>query len=303
MNEEKKARGRPRKYETDAERKKAYRERQKELQDKLATRAKRITELQGRIDKMERNMVRSTYTDQKIPDAITDVHEQIKDRSRKYTPSELMDLDIEELKRIRESIQSRYYGNFYSPLLAALESAIMPSVDQEFDSRPLVTEDKSYDVILAEKLAKPEDKITPKTNLTTLEYLQKAKKKDVEQIAENLATKPSTMEKKPKDNSKHWVHLKTPFRTDQLLDVFQELFQLYAVEAELSRRERMSDQERDLEQLEKRLEEIEKTMKDEKLYHIKTKVGTELKQKQKEMKTNEKKTNENKVKKKDSKQK
>ncbi|MHA1199736.1 MAG: hypothetical protein ACTSQF_10450, partial [Candidatus Heimdallarchaeaceae archaeon] len=77
-DEEKKARGRPRKYKTDAERKKAYRDRQKDLQDKLATRAKKITELQGRIDKMERNIVKSTYSDQQIPDIISDVHEQIK---------------------------------------------------------------------------------------------------------------------------------------------------------------------------------------------------------------------------------
>ena len=303
MNEEKKARGRPRKYDTDAERKKAYRERQKKLQEKLETRAQRIIELQGRIDKMERNIVRSTYTDQKIPDAINDVHEQIKDRSRNYTPSELMDLDIEELKRIRESIQSRYYGNFYSPLLAALESAIMPSVDQEFDSRPIVTEDKSYEVILAEKLAKPKDKTTPKTEVTTLEYLQKTKKSDVQKAAENLSIKPSTIEKKPKDEAKHWMHLKTPFRTDQLLDVFQELFMLYTVEAELARRDRVSIEERNIERLEKRLEELEKTLKYEKLYHIKTMVGKELKQKQKEMKTNEKKSNENEDEKKTSKKK
>ena len=290
MNQEKKARGRPRKYETDAERKKAYRERQKQLQEKLATRAQRITELQGRIDKMERNLSRSAYSDQQIPDAIADVHEQIKDRSRNYTPFELMDLDTEELKRIRESIQSRYYGSFYSPLLAALESAIMPSVDNEFDSRPIVTENSSYEVILAEKLAKPEDKSTPKTNVTTLEYIQKAKESGVQLKVENLGPKPSTIEKKPKDESKHWHQIKNPFRTDQLLDVLQELFMLYSVEAELARRVRELDQERYLERLEKRLEEIEKTMKAEKLYHIETMVGKELKQKHKEMKSNEKKT-------------
>ena len=65
---------------------------------------------------------------------------------------------------------------------------------------------------------------------------------------------------------------------------------LYSVEAELARRVRELDQERYLERLEKRLEEIEKTMKAEKLYHIETMVGKELKQKHKEMKSNEKKT-------------
>jgi len=175
-----------------------------------------------------------------------------------------MDLEIDELERIRDSLQARYYRNFYSPLLAALESAIMPSVDQEFDSRNVVTEDKSYDVLLAEKLAKSKDTTTPKTNITTLEYIKKTKKSKVEQTVESLSTKRSTMEKKIEDNLKHWHNLKNPYRTDQLLEVFQELFQLFMVEAEISRRERESVQERNIDRLEKRLEELEKSLKDEK---------------------------------------
>ena len=147
---------------------------------------KKITELQGRIDKIERNIIRSTYTDQNILETISEIHEQIKDRSRRYTPSELMDLEIENLKRIRESIQSRYYGNFYSPLLAALESAIMPSVDQEFDSRNVVTANESHEVILAEKLAKKDDKTTPKANVTTLEFLKKSSESRHENIRERF---------------------------------------------------------------------------------------------------------------------
>ena len=46
-DEEKKSPGRPRKYETNAERKKAYRERKKEAHSNLEERAKRITELKG----------------------------------------------------------------------------------------------------------------------------------------------------------------------------------------------------------------------------------------------------------------
>ncbi|MHA1550940.1 MAG: hypothetical protein ACTSQC_03255 [Candidatus Heimdallarchaeaceae archaeon] len=102
-DDEKKSPGRPRKYESNAERKKAYRERKKEAHSNLEERAKRITELKGRIDSMERKLVKSTYTDQQIPEEISEIHEQIKDRSRKYTPSELMNLEIHELNLILEN--------------------------------------------------------------------------------------------------------------------------------------------------------------------------------------------------------
>ena len=296
-DEEKKGPGRPRKYATDAERKKAYRERKKEEQSKLESRAKRISELRNRIDKMESKILKSTYTDKKIPEEISEIHEQIKDRSRRYSPSELMHLDIQELKRIRDSIQNRYYRNYYSPLLTALESAIMPSVDQEFDSKRVVTEDKSYDVSLAEKLAKPKDKTTPKTNITTLEYIKKTKKSKVEQKVENLSTKRSTMEKKIEDNLRHWQNLKNPYRTDQLLEVFQELFQLYMVEAELSRRERESIEDRKIDQLKKRVDGIEKALDDEKERKVRIAFKKELDQAMEER--SEKKTKENKVEKKD----
>jgi hypothetical protein len=295
--DEKKGPGRPRKYATNAERKKAYRERKKEEQSKLESRAKKISELQNRIDKMESKILKSTYTDMEIPEEISEIHEQIKDRSRRYTPSELMELEIHELLRIRDSIQNRYYRNYYSPLLAALESAIMPSVDYEFDSRKIVTEDKSYDVLLAEKLAKTEDKTTPKTKITTLEYIKKTKKSKVEQKVEDLSTKRSTMEKKIEDNLKHWQNLKNPYRTDQLLEVFQELFQLYLVEAELARRERESAEERDINRLVQRLEDIEKALEDERELAVRTAFRKEL---EKEMvKRDEKKKKENETKNKD----
>jgi len=269
-NEEKKSPGRPRKYDTSAERKKAYRERKKEAHSNLEERAKRITELKGRIDNMERKLVKSTYTDQHIPEEISEIHEQIKDRTRKYTPSELMDLEIHELKRIQSGIQSRYHGSYYNPLRVALESAIMPSVDREFDSRKQRLGEKPYEVMVKEKLAKPSDEVTPKKDMKTEEYIQKAKEKGLEVSAEDLSVKPSTMEKKNIGSPKHWKHLKDIFRTDQLFEVFQELILLYTVEAEISRREREDSQARDFTRLERRLEELEKTMNDEKLRHVKT---------------------------------
>ena len=274
MNDEKKkSPGRPRKYETNAERKKAYRERKKEAHSNLEERAKRITELKGRIDNMERKLVKSTYTDQNVPEEISEVHEQIKDRSRKYAPSELMDLEIHELKRIQSGIQSRYHGSFYNPLRAALESAIMPSVDREFDTRKQSLGEKPYDVIIQEKLTKPSDEVTPKTDMKTEEYIQKAKEKGLEVSAEDLAVKPSTMEKKNIKSPKHWKYLKDIYRTDQLFEVFQEMILLYTVEAEISRREREVVQTKDIERLERKQIELEKIMKDDTLRHVKTTVN------------------------------
>jgi len=261
--------GRPRKYDSDAERKKAYRERKKEELQKLESRAKRIEELKGRIDTMEKKLVKSTYTDKQIPEEIQQVHEQIKDRSRRYTPSELMGLDTEELKRIQSSIQSRYYGSHYNPLLASLESAVMPSVDREFDSRKMVSEDIPYEIVVRDKLSKPDDDATPKIELKPKEYLELAKKKGLKVSEDDLFVKRSTMEKKSKDDTRHWKNLKDPYRTDQLIDVFQELMLLYSVEAELARREREIALDQDVAKLEKRLVELEKTMKDEKLREVK----------------------------------
>ncbi len=291
MNDKKKkSPGRPRKYETDAERKKAYRERKKESHSKLEERVKRITELKGRIDNMERKMVKSTYTDKQMPEEISEVHEQIKDRSRKYSPSELMDLEIHELKRIQSGIQSRYHGSYYNPLLAALESALMPSVDREFDSRKQnADKDIPYEIVVREKLAKTDDDATPEIETKVADYMELAKKKGLKVSEEDLLVKSSTMEKKNIASPKHWKYLKDMFRTDQLFDVFQEMILLYTVEAEISRREREVSQARDIGRLEKRLEELEKTMNDEQLQHVKTSVSKA--EKKRKLMKNEKKEN------------
>jgi len=266
---EKKGPGRPRKYDSDAERKKAYRERKKEELQELEERIKFTIELKKRIANMERKVAKSTYTDQQIPEELQEVHEQIKDRSRRYTASELMDLDTAELRRIQSSIQSRYYGSFYNPLLAALESAIMPSVDREFDSRKQSSADIPYEIVVREKLAKPDDDSTPKIQLKPAEYLELAKKKGLKISEEDLFPKRSTIEKKSKEDTRHWKHLKDPYRTDQLVEVFQELILLYTVEAEISKREREVAHGKDIQRLESRLEKLEKTLKDEKLREVK----------------------------------
>ena len=268
-NEEKKRPGRPRKYATDAERKKAYRERKKEEFSKMESRTKRINELQGRLDNMERKLMKTTYKDDKLPPEYSEIHEMIKARSEKYNPSELIDMDIEQLKRIRNSINNRYHGSYYNPLLAALESAIMPSVDREFDSRKLGLGEKPYEVVVKEKLAKTDDTTTPKTDVKIDEYIKKLKEEGVEISEEEETLIRSTMEKRNDGKQRSWANLKDIFRTDQLFDVFQEMILLYTVEAEIARRDRETSMERKIEKLEKQAKELEKSLTDEKLRKVK----------------------------------
>jgi len=141
----------------------------------------------------------------------------------------------------------------------------MPSVDREFDSRKQTFEDIPYDIVVREKLAKSDDNATPRIETKVADYIELAKKKSLKVSAEVLSRKPSTMEKKSEDDTKHWRYLKDPYRTDQLFEVFQELILLYTVEAEISRREREATLDLDVSKLEKQLIELEKTMKDEKL--------------------------------------
>ncbi|MHA1398583.1 MAG: hypothetical protein ACTSSG_07980 [Candidatus Heimdallarchaeaceae archaeon] len=257
--------GRPRKYATDAERKRAYRQRKKEEIQKLESQVKqRITELKGRIDNMERKLLKYTYTDKELPEEIFEIHEQIKTRSIKYTPSELMEMEIDQLYRIRDTLISRYYDSYYNPLLSALELAIMPSVDKEFDSRQSSLVQASTELKLKEKLAKPKDKTTPRTNTKVDDYILKLKEEGVDLSKEDEKMIRSTMERRRDEKRKHWEAIKDPYRTDQLIDVFFELMILFEVLAEISRRERESIQEKELEKLAKKVEELEKRLSDEK---------------------------------------
>ncbi|MHA1217157.1 MAG: hypothetical protein ACTSSN_01230 [Candidatus Heimdallarchaeaceae archaeon] len=270
-DEEKKGPGRPKKYATDAERKKAYRERKKEeRQSWEKSRVKRIVELQERVDKMEKTIVKKVY-DEDYPGSSLhrELHEQIKVRSAKYTPKELSEMPLEDLLRIQETLTTRYYGSFYNPILAALETAIMPSVDKEFDSRKselgLVSPQKK----LTEKLAKVHDETTPKTDQKVDEYIEKLKAEGITLSIEEMLTLRSTMEKRSDEQSRPWRVIKDPYRTDQLIEVFQELMLLYSVQAELSRRERDTKLDSTIEKLEKRLEDLEKILTDEKERAIK----------------------------------
>ncbi len=272
MNEEeKKGPGRPKKYADAKERKRAYRERKKAEITKLETRAKKITELQDRVDDMEKRLIKSSVKRKNLPPEYIEIHEQIKARSMKYAPSELTEMDIDQLKRIRDSINSRYYGSLYNPLLSALESAIMPSVDREFDSRKLMSEDvKAPRKEIEEKLAQIRDKSTPITEQKIDEYILKLKEQGVSISDDDELAIRSTMEKRNGTKPKDWKHLKDPYRTEQLFNVIQELILLYAVEAEIARRERDDTFDVTIEKLERRILELEKVKHDDKLLHVKT---------------------------------
>ncbi|MCE7738860.1 MAG: hypothetical protein KAU62_06395 [Candidatus Heimdallarchaeota archaeon] len=267
-DEEKKRPGRPKKYATDAERKKAYRERKKEeRQSWEKSRVKRIVELQERVGRMEKTIDKTTYDEKKIPHeqiVYLEIQEQIKARSARYTPNELTEMPLEDLVRIENALVSRYYGSYYNPIISALETAVMPSVDQEFDSRKSELGLKTPEEKLAKKLAKTKDKVTPKTDRKIEEYIQKLKEEGVELTSEDEIALRSTMEKRSDETVKRWRVLKAPYRTDQFIEVFHELMMLYNVQAEISRRERDSKLDSSIEKLEGRLENLEKAITDEK---------------------------------------
>ncbi|MCG3261096.1 MAG: hypothetical protein H7644_15175, partial [Candidatus Heimdallarchaeota archaeon] len=245
-----------------------YRERKKkERQSWEKSRVKRIVELQERVGKMEKTIDKTTYDEQKIPHeqiVYLEIQEQIKARSARYTPNELTEMPLEDLVRIEDALVSRYYGSFYNPIISALETAVMPSVDQEFDSRKSELGLKTPEVKLAKKLAKTKDEVTPKTDRKIEEYIQKLKEEGVELTTEDEMALRSTMEKRSDETVKRWRVLKAPYRTDQFIEVFQELMMLYNVQAEISRRERDSKLDSSIEKLEGRLENLEKALTDEK---------------------------------------
>jgi hypothetical protein len=267
MNDtEKKGPGRPKKYATDAERKKAYRERKKEeRQSWEKSRVKRIIELRERVDRMERTIEKSTYEEKELPptlDLYHELQEQIKARSVKYTPFELAEMSMEDLERIQEVLTSRYFGSHYNPIIVALETAIMPTVEREFETQKKELGLEAPLDKLEKQLAKIHDETTPKTNQKVEEYIEKLEKEGIKLSIKEISALRSTMEKRPDEQSRPWRAIKTPYRTDNLIDVFQELMTLYNVQAEISRRERDSKLDSSIEKLETRLDELEKTLND-----------------------------------------
>jgi hypothetical protein len=264
--EQSKGPGRKKIYKDDADRQKAYRIRKKEEHNQLESRAKRIVELQERVDKMERIIVKTAY-DEELPLGgsllYNELKEQIKVRSARYTPLELSEMPLEDLLRIQETLTTRFYGSFYNPIITALESAIMPSVDRELDA--LQTElglEKPLEK-LEKQLAKVHDETTPKTNQKVDEYIEKLKADGIKLSIEDIGAIRSTMEKRSGEQSRPWRLIQAPYRTDHFIEVFQELMMLYNVQAEISRRERDTQLDLTIEKLEERLKSLEKILSDE----------------------------------------
>ncbi|MFX0117322.1 MAG: hypothetical protein ACFFB3_22435, partial [Candidatus Hodarchaeota archaeon] len=110
MTVEKRGRGRPRKYKDDAERKRAYHQRQKE---KISQLEKRVEELEGEIEIM------SEVRSRRSP-VMKELHEELTIPFKKLTPSEIAEMETEQLNRYRallhRNIRSTPPGSVLSPV-------------------------------------------------------------------------------------------------------------------------------------------------------------------------------------------
>ncbi len=110
MTVEKKGPGRPRKYRTDADRKRAYRERQKT----------KIKELETRIEELERELQTVDEMESRRTPEIKELHEEITFPFMKFTPSEIAEMETEQLRRysalLQRNISSTPPGSILSPV-------------------------------------------------------------------------------------------------------------------------------------------------------------------------------------------
>ncbi len=265
-DKKKKGPGRPRKHvsydvpkdELAAARQKAYR----------AQKKKRIVEIQRKVGRLEQEVITMSKTDKKISPEMQAIHEDIQAPWVKYTESELMEMDDSQLERIRAVLINRLMNPFGNPLTQALERVIMPSVDREFDSRGLDLK-KPPKEIAEEGLSKPAEDVTPKTDMQISQYLERleAEGVDISSIKDHVV--PSSMEYRKEESPLHWKNVTVGHRIQPLFDTFQQMILLYNVEAELSRRKREMALDSDVEQLEKRIEELEKSLVDERTREVK----------------------------------
>jgi len=178
MEEKKSNRGRPRKYKSDAERKKAYRERKKALFEEIK---ERVKILEDKIEMMSE--IRSKMTPE-----LSEVQEELKIPWMKLTPEEIAEMETEKLRKYRDIIH-RNFG-------IAGHSFPRSSVMNPF-----------------------------------LELVKLSE-----------------------------ASIKTASMTSLLIEKFQQIVLLYLIEAELARRKRETNVDRDIEVLIQRVSELEKTL-------------------------------------------
>ncbi|MFW9916365.1 MAG: hypothetical protein ACFFGZ_12230 [Candidatus Thorarchaeota archaeon] len=110
MTVEKKGPGRPRKYKTDAARKRAYRERQKI----------KIKELEARVEELERELETVDEMESRRTPVMKELHEELTFPFMKFTPSEIAEMETEQLKRysalLQRNISSTPPGSILSPV-------------------------------------------------------------------------------------------------------------------------------------------------------------------------------------------
>ena len=146
MPEEKKGPGRPRKYKTDAERKKAYRERKKVV----------LAELKEKVDKMEKKMENMLDIEKMITPELKAVHEELKIPWMKLTPNEITNMQTEELKKYRKVILRNFGEMAYTgegraypiPVLDPFINLLNPSTKENYSQRVLLAERMQQIVLL-----------------------------------------------------------------------------------------------------------------------------------------------------------
>ena len=258
MNQEnRKKPGRPKKYEDDAARQKAYRERKK----------KRLEKIHKKVGQLEQDLVNMSEVDNKIAPEIRAIHEEIKAPWINYTSSELVDLENEQLERIQTVLITRYTQVFGNPLLGALKKALMPTLNKEFEKK--FVSEKSFQELLKERLINKEDISTPKTNTTVEEYIQKIKEKEPSAVSSKdwqkiLSVHPSSIEKKSKGSESAWEKTHEWNMIQPLFEALQQIILLYNVESEIARRKREERIDSDINKLEAKIEQLEKLLAEEK---------------------------------------
>ncbi|MHA1449810.1 MAG: hypothetical protein ACTSP4_10365 [Candidatus Hodarchaeales archaeon] len=120
MNDDKRGRGRPRKYNTDAERKKAYRIRKKE----------KIKKLEARLIELEKEMENMSDITKRITPELAEVHEEITVPWMKLTPMDIASMETKKLKRYSRILQHQTRTP-QNPLYAGLSALARPTDNAE----------------------------------------------------------------------------------------------------------------------------------------------------------------------------
>lgn len=124
MQVNKKGRGRPRKYASDAERKKAYRIRKK----------KKIAVLEAKVKELEAEVKNMSEIAEKMTPELKEVHEEITVPWMKLTPMDIASMETEKLKHYRRILQNQFSWKRIKqhPLYAGLTALARPKDSEDW---------------------------------------------------------------------------------------------------------------------------------------------------------------------------